>query len=159
VDRVSGSRSNREGVLLHISCSCREHWWISLHALRCVTDEINTLFTNLQYKSLLGSQQREAFDLFIVRLREKFLLRGPLSSTQMASLDDAPKLCKGSFAVLLSDVSDLINGLGSSVSAMFKVLQKKSAMEYVLPLAPCWLILRTVCATFLRFSTLPHRQE
>jgi hypothetical protein len=40
----------------------------------------------------------------------------------MASLDDAPKLCKGSFAVLLSDVSDLINGLGSSVSTLFNGL-------------------------------------
>jgi hypothetical protein len=64
-------------------------------------------------------------DQLIIRLREKFLLRGPLSSTQMASLDDAPKLCKGSFAVLLSDVSDLINGLGSSVSAMFNGLAKE----------------------------------
>jgi hypothetical protein len=43
----------------------------------------------------------------------------------MACLDDAPKLCKGSFAVLLSDVSDLINGLGSSVSAMFNCLAKE----------------------------------
>jgi hypothetical protein len=80
---------------------------------------------NLQYESLLVSQQREAVDQFIVRLREKFLLRGPLSSTQMASLDDAPKFCKGSFAVLLSDVSNLINGLGSSVSAMFNGLAKE----------------------------------
>jgi hypothetical protein len=49
---------------------------------------------NLQYESLLVSQQREAFDQFIVRLREKFLLRGPLSSTQMASLDNAPNFAR-----------------------------------------------------------------
>jgi hypothetical protein len=71
------------------------------------------------------SLRNVSLDQFIVRLREKFLLRGPLSSTQMASLDDAPKLCKGSFAVLLFDVSDLINGLGSSVSAMFNGLPKE----------------------------------
>jgi hypothetical protein len=52
-------------------------------------------------------------------------------------LDDAPKLCKGSFAVLLSDVSELIIGLGSNVTAIFNGLAKKSAMEYILPLAPC----------------------
>jgi hypothetical protein len=87
--------------------------------------KINTLFMYLQYESLLVSQQREAFDQFIVRLTEKFLLRGLLSSTQMACLDDAPKLCKGSFALLLSDVSDLINGLGSNVSAMSNGLAKE----------------------------------
>jgi hypothetical protein len=36
-----------------------------------------------------------------------------------------PKLCKGFFAVLLSDVSDLINGIGSIVSAMFNGLAKE----------------------------------
>jgi hypothetical protein len=75
--------------------------------------KINSLLIDLQYESLLVSQHREAFDQFIVRLRE------------MACLDDAPKLCKGSFALLLSDVSDLINGLGSSVSAMFNGLAKE----------------------------------
>jgi hypothetical protein len=40
-------------------------------------------------------------------------------STKLVKEVDVPKLCKGSFAVLLSDVSDLINGLGSSVSVMF----------------------------------------
>jgi hypothetical protein len=45
----------------------------------------------------------------------------------MACLDDAPKLCKGSFAVLLPDVSDLINGLGCSVSAMFNGLPKEES--------------------------------
>jgi hypothetical protein len=34
--------------------------------------KINTLFIDLQYESLLVSQQREAFDQFLVRLREKF---------------------------------------------------------------------------------------
>jgi hypothetical protein len=96
-------------------CKRTVSWWISLHALSCATDEINIRFMYLQYESLLVSQQRAPFDLLIVRLREKFLLRSPLSSTQMASLDDAPKLCKGSFAVLLSDVSDLTIGLGSNV--------------------------------------------
>jgi hypothetical protein len=43
----------------------------------------------------------------------------------MASLDDAPKLCKGSIAVLLSDVSELIIGLGSNVTAMFNGLAKE----------------------------------
>jgi hypothetical protein len=43
----------------------------------------------------------------------------------MSSLDDAPNLCKGTFAVLLSDVSDLINGLGCNVSAIFSGLAKE----------------------------------
>jgi hypothetical protein len=76
----------------------------------------------LQYERLLVSQHCEAFDQFIVCLRQKFLLRGPLSPTQMASLDDD---CKGSFAVLLSDVSNLINGLGPGVSVMFNGLPKE----------------------------------
>jgi hypothetical protein len=37
-------------------------------------------------------------------------------------LREPDNLSRGSFAVLLSDVSDLINGLGSSVSAMFNGL-------------------------------------
>jgi hypothetical protein len=43
----------------------------------------------------------------------------------MASLDDEPKLCKGCFAALLSDVSNLINGLGPGVSVMFNCLPKE----------------------------------
>jgi hypothetical protein len=35
------------------------------------------------------------------------------------------KLCERSLAELWSDVSDLINGLGSSVSAMFNGLSKE----------------------------------
>jgi hypothetical protein len=37
----------------------------------------------------------------------------------------APKFCKGSFAALLSGVSDLINGVESSVSAMINGLAKE----------------------------------
>jgi hypothetical protein len=77
-------------------CNSTVSLWISLYARSCVTDEINILFMYLQYERLLLSEQREAFNQFIVCLRQKFLLRGPLSPTQMASLDDEPKLCKGS---------------------------------------------------------------
>jgi hypothetical protein len=121
---------HRARVILNLdeknpNCKPTVSWWISLHALSCVTDEIIILFMYLQYERLLVSQQREAFDQFIVCLRQKFLLRGRLSPTQMASLDGEPKLCKGSFAVLLSDVSNLINGLGPGVSVMFNGLPKE----------------------------------
>jgi hypothetical protein len=47
-----------------------DSWWISLQARSCATDQINILFLYMQYESLIVSQQREAVDQFIVRLRE-----------------------------------------------------------------------------------------
>jgi hypothetical protein len=54
----------------HPDCKPTVSWWISLRALSCATDEINTLFIYLQDESRLVSQQREAFDQFIARLRD-----------------------------------------------------------------------------------------
>jgi hypothetical protein len=51
-------------------CKPTVSWWISLHALSGATDENQHYVCVLQYESLLVSQQREAFDQFIVCLRE-----------------------------------------------------------------------------------------
>ena len=46
-------------------CKPSVSWWISLLALRRVTDEVNILFKSLQFGSLLVTQQVEAFSKFI----------------------------------------------------------------------------------------------
>lgn len=97
-------------------------WWISLLALSTLFARVDIMPKYLQYAGLLVTHQREAIELFIVHLREKFWLRSPLSSLQNAGLRDASELCKEAFSVLLSDVPNLVNGLGSSVFAMFKGL-------------------------------------
>jgi hypothetical protein len=51
---------HRARVILYLDeknpdCKPTVSWWISLHAQSCATDEINTLFMNLQHESLLVS--------------------------------------------------------------------------------------------------------
>jgi hypothetical protein len=104
------------------SCTPSVSWWISLPALRRVLDEVNILFKSLQFSSLLLTQQQASFCNFIVSLREKFSVRGPLSATEMAAWDDTQGCREGEFAVLSSDVLLFIRGLGSAEAALFGAL-------------------------------------
>ena len=95
-------------------CKPSVSWWISLLALRRVTDEVNILFKSLQFGSLLVTQQVEAFSKFIGVLHEKFSVQGPLLPLQLTDWDAGAAVCDGSFVIRSTDVTTFMQGLGST---------------------------------------------
>ena len=106
-------------------CKPSVSWWISLLALRRVTDEVSILFKSLQFGSLLVTQQLQAFGQFVAILREKFSVQGPLSPLQLADWDDEAGVRVGSFVIRSTDATTFMRGLGSTECALFDDLEER----------------------------------
>lgn len=119
---------NSATVILYLDdkspvCKATASMWISPHALNHLVAKVDIHFKYSQYEGLPTTQLRLVFDPFLACTWNRILLRGTRLSQKMAGLSDEPTLCKEEFPVLLSDILNLLTGLGSWLSAISNVFR------------------------------------
>lgn len=105
-------------------------WWIVVLTLADIVADVDRLFKSLQASTLLIQQQLGAFNKFVVALRERTGLAGPLTDSQLASMPrDSDVYVSGRMLISHDSVLSYMRGRGNFVYQHLSVLSDQSTSD------------------------------